>query len=291
MLDQHDGIGDATVTRLECGHTNESYALTTPARALVLRRAWPGKPATQIAAEERVLAALTETAPCDIPRIIPTHTGAPHGLDDGRALHLFATCRGEPGPSYLAPGDHLLMHSAMSRLAALHRALAGVPCTPRAEWHWLAERLTTVRAGSLAVLPAETPRVLDRIAALIPQTIASDVQWLHGDYHLGNLLWAGDEVTGIVDFDETGCGSPNAEAAMALFALSRQPDEARFTYDAALWDTGLAGYGAALDDDRESLMRLFCGYQVLIHLAAAQRRLWTLDEGIGFWPCWRTLTT
>jgi len=34
---------------------------------------------------------------------------------------------------------------------------------------------------------------------------------------------------------------------------------------------------------------LFCAYQVLIHLEGAQRGLWELTEGIGFWPCWHTL--
>ena len=76
---------------------------------------------------------------------------------------------------------------------------------------------------------------------------------------------------------------------MALFAIARQETEDRFAYDAGLWDTGLAGYGAAIAGDRDELMLRFCAYQVLIHLAAAQRGLWALDAGIGFWPCWATL--
>ncbi len=252
MLDQHDGIHDAVVTRLERGHTNESYALATAMGRYVLRRAWAGKPASQIAAEEQVLTALaspTNPLAFDIPRLIPTRACTPHGLDGDRVVHLFSECRGTPGPGWLAPDDHDRMRAAMTTLAHLHRALA-------------------------------------RVAPDEPQ-------WLHGDYHLGNLLWTGDAITGVVDFDDTVRGNPATEAAMALFALARQPVESTFVYDAALWATGHDAYveagGVPVTGDRDTLATRFCAYQVLIHLAATHRKLWTLDEGIGFWPCLRYL--
>jgi len=290
VLESYAGLTDAVLTRLPRGHTNESFAVTSVSGSFVVRRAWPGKPAAQVADEERVLGTLATTAPCDVPRIVPATNGSLHANDHGRIVHLFTTCRGVDSPAYLAPTDHVRAHAAMTRLAQLHRALAGTPCMQRNAWHWIAERLAIVRAGELSRLPLGTARVLDRIAALFPVTLSSDVQWLHGDYHLGNLLWVGNEVTGIVDFDETGCGHTLGEAAMALFALARQPSEDRFMYDSGLWETGLAGYGAALDEDRDLLMHRFCAYQVLIHLTAAQRGLWTLEESLGFWPCWGTIS-
>jgi Ser/Thr protein kinase RdoA (MazF antagonist) len=252
VLDQHDEIRDAVVTRLERGHTNESYALSTPIGRYVLRRAWAGKPATQIAAEETVLTALaapTHPLAFDVPRIIPTRANTRHGLDGDRVVHLMSECRGVPGPRYLACGDHERMHAAMTTLAHLHRALARVAPEPP--------------------------------------------QWLHGDYHLGNLLWTGNTITGVVDFDDTVRGSPATEAAMALFALARQPDECTFVYDGALWNTGHDAYlragGVPIAGDRDELTSRFCAYQVLIHLAATHRKLWALDAGIGFWPCLRYL--
>jgi Ser/Thr protein kinase RdoA (MazF antagonist) len=289
VLGSYADIHDAVVTRLARGHTNESFTVTTARATYVARRAWPGKPAAQIAAEERVLAALADSAPCDVPRIVPARDGSAHSLDDDRVVHLFTLCRGDVSPVYLAPTDHVRAHAAMSRLAELHRALARVPCTEQRAWAWLAQRLASVRDGDLSRLPPRTPYILERIATKIPATSSNDIQWLHGDYHLGNLLWIGNEVTGVVDFDDTGCGSALGEAAMALFAIARQPDERRFTYDTGLWDTGLAGYGAAIEADRDELMLRFCAYQVLIHLTAVQRRLWTLDDSLGFWPCWNTL--
>lgn len=231
-----------------------------------------------------MLAALAGFDACDVPHIVH------HEVVDGRAIHTFTVCRGDPGPEYLAPTDHRRMHAAMTRLAELHHELRTLPCTDRRTWGWLVNRLATVRAGDRRKLPLGADRVLERIAGLIPTAeLAPDVQWLHGDYHLGNLLWTGDEVTGIVDFDDTGCGSALAEAALSLFACARQATEDRFTYDVDLWNTGLAGYGAALTTDRDELMRMFCADQVLIHLMAAQRGLWDLTPGIGFWPCWAVL--
>lgn len=74
---------------------------------------------------------------------------------------------------------------------------------------------------------------------------------------------------------------------MALYALARQPSgEDGFVFDAELWDAGRAAYAGPIAGDA----LLFCAYQVLIHLEAAQRGLWQLTEGIGFWPCWNTLS-
>ena len=279
MLDQHDGIHDAVVTRLERGHTNESYALATPRGRYVLRRAWAGKPATQIAAEERVLTALaahTHPLAFDIPRIIPTRARTPHGLDGDRVVHLFSECRGTPGPRWLAPGDHERMHAAMTTLAHLHRALARVA----------PPGIGRVGGGVGPGFPCHVPERSEGHGADEPQ-------WLHGDFHLGNLLWTGETITSVVDFDDTVRGNPATEAAMALFALARQPEESTFVYDEALWTTGHDAYvsagGVPVTGDRDALATRFCAYQVLVHLAATHRKLWTLDEGIGFWPCLRYL--
>lgn len=112
--------------------------------------------------------------------------------------------------------------------------------------------------------------------------------WLHGDFHLGNLLWNGDVLTGVVDFDDAAPGPAEYEVAMALFALSRQPDEDTFRYDRTLWHAGLASYGD-VSIEPEPHVRAFCEYQVRIHETAAARGLWPLTTGIGYWPCKRTL--
>lgn len=277
MLAEQYEIHDAVVTPIEHGHTNASFAVHGNGAHYVLRRAWAGKPMAQISDEEYVLARLATAF--DIPRIVPTLVGTPHAIVDGRVHHLFVAARGEVGPRYLAPGDHARMCAAMTRLAELHRALAEVPCDRATGTPWLEARLSRVHSG-----PPGVERILARIREIIPAT--ESAQWLHGDYHLGNLLWTGDQVTGIVDFDDVARGSAALEAGMALFALARQPaGEDGFAFDADLWETGRAAYPGPVAGDA----RVFCAYQVLIHLEASQRGLWQLTDGIGFWPCWNSL--
>lgn len=121
-------------------------------------------------------------------------------------------------------------------------------------------------------------RALARLHARMPG-------WVHGDFHLGNLLWRGDEVSGVVDFDDARPGSHDDEAALALLSLARTREERWFDYDRELWEVGRAAYGRPL----ELRVREFCARQVRVHANAAKRGLWQLEPGIGFWPCWRTL--
>lgn len=287
MLDEVYGIRDAVLTPLEHGHTNASFLVETPIARYVLRRAWAGKPAEQVAAEEHVLAHLA--APCDVPRIIPTRGGAPHARVDGRIHHVFALARGRPGPRFLAPGDHGRMAAAMGRLAELHAALAKVPIAGGERWlHARLERLRAQRsalADRVAHRGPSLDAVLARIAALLPA--GGTAQWLHGDYHLANLLWAGTDVTAVVDFDDVALGSAPLEAGLALYALARQPaGEEAFVFDPALVATGRAAYGGPIEGDAH----LFCASQVLVHLEAALRGSWELTSGIGFGPCWNALS-
>jgi len=258
--------------RLDGGHTNESFVVDGG----ILRRSWPGKSSAQLAAERDVLAALP-SLPFATPRLLRELPP-----EDGRRVQLFTRCPGSPGPRFLAPDDHARMRAAMSALRRLHTALATIP---GASGCWLTMRLDSIRTVSPAALPVGTSAILDRIAAVIPDD--DNVQWLHGDYHLGNLLWTDHTVSAVVDFDETGCGSATTEAALALLALARQPTEDRFTYDLDLWRTGRDAYGAEVP----LLVDLFCAYQVLVHLAAFQRGSWTVEDSLGFWPCWNQLAS
>jgi Ser/Thr protein kinase RdoA (MazF antagonist) len=234
-----------------------------------------------------------------VPRIIETLDGARHVVHEGRTIHLFEEREGEPRDGYLHPDDRRSMRAAMTRLAEIHRHLARapMPCVLEQATEpslWLGQRLARVTAGDIRLLPHGSAEVLRRIEELLETVCSGSVQWLHGDYHLGNLLWRDEEVVGIVDFDDTACGTATSEAAMALFALARQDGgEKGFCYDRSLWNAGLAAYVDACGDPAtlhaEDLELVFCGYQVLIHFEAVQHGLWSLTPGIGFWPCWNSL--
>jgi Ser/Thr protein kinase RdoA (MazF antagonist) len=272
------GLDASRIVRADGGHTNETWLVD---ERYALRRGWRGKPTERARREESALAAL-EGEP--VPRVVRTTDGEPHAVVDDRVVHLFTRCDGEPGPRWLTIEDGGRAREAMARLASIHRALASLPPEGDHPWGWIAERLARVRRGPV---PAGGERVMARIAALLATPVRGPIQWLHGDYHLGNLLWEGKHLAGVVDFDDVGCGAALGEVAMAAFALARQDaGEERFVFDPQLFRAAVENTGLEPHPD---LVRLFCGYQVLVHLEASQRGLWTLDAGIGFWPCWNAL--
>ena len=271
------------------GHTNQSHLVFADGGRYVLRRSWRGKPVEQLEREAAVLDALRAWP---VPRLLETRDGARFVVADGQALQLFHVRDGDRAPRWFGSGDGERMRAAMAQLARLHGALAPLPAAPGDPLRWLRARHERVAARSLASLPVDAPAILRRIDALLAARAPAPLQWLHGDYHLGNLLWRGDELAAVVDFDDSDRGAPASEALLALFALSRTSREDHFEFDRALWDIGFAAYAALRGApvlDCADLEALFCAYQVLIHLEAAQRGLWPLAPGIGFWPCWNFL--
>jgi aminoglycoside phosphotransferase (APT) family kinase protein len=69
---------------------------------------------------------------------------------------------------------------------------------------------------------------------------------VHGDCNFPNILWSGNSVTGIVDFDQIGLSDPVEELAWVTKWWSRPRGIADRAHDAALAREVLAGY----DDSR-----------------------------------------
>ncbi len=289
----------ARLQPLRAGHTNQSVHADAEGRPVVVRVSWPGKPARQVMREARLLRAL-QTMPGlpALPRPLPTRQARPcMRLADGRWLHVFAAIPGDPGPG---PAGH----QALQALARLHRALAHVPARRTGPAAWLEHRHARVLSRAAPALPASMQARYGAVLTAMPAALQQAAlladertQWLHGDFHAGNLLWANGALTGIVDFDDPGVGAPLLEAAFAAFAFSR--DAARedaFVFDQARWAASLGAYAQAADvsplpllDACATLATLFCIDQVLIHLEAAQRGLWSLSPGIGFHGPWHHL--
>ena len=298
------GLSNVRWHPLPSGHTNSSYILLGNERARILRVSWPHKSFAQIEREAVVLAHLHNfPALPAVPHICHTHDGRPYiCTEDGRWLHLFEQIDGETG---LPAAAHDGTQNALRALAQLHGAVAELPADETNPVAWLLERYNRVTARSAPAMPQTLAThfapVLQHMGSRLSAAaswIPGPVQWLHGDYHPGNLLFVDCRTHGIVDFDEVGLGSPRLELAFALFAFSRNVAcEDRFEFDLALWMHGLRAYAdsfggldtAWLVAHRDELLDLFCIDQVLIHLEAAQRGLWSLTPGIGFLACWNHL--
>jgi Ser/Thr protein kinase RdoA (MazF antagonist) len=293
-------------TRLEpllAGHTNSTFLVHGDRPTSVARLSWPGKPAEQVTREcqaiELVRGKLGGVA---VPTAVPTEGGHLHvATPDGRWLHLFERIPGTAG----VPVSQRGLEHAMRTLAALHAGLSRASLDTGLRTAWLAQRHERVLGRAAPPLAALTrpdvPATLRRIGAQLAAAEAwleGPVQWLHGDFHGGNLLLADDRVCGVVDFDEVGRGAAWLEAAFAAFAFCRHAeDERAFRFDEARWAQCVGAYAGASGvagarwwlDRRDALMILFCTDQVLIHLEAAQRGLWTPGPGMGFLGCWETL--
>lgn len=305
LLLQHWNVRAVQLEALSSGHTNKTYRVRDVARAAILRVSWPGKAVAQVEREALMLRHLRDRlhAPL-LPRLLPTLSGESRvQTANGNWLHLFESIEGVPGmPRDAAQGAT----DAMRSLAHLHAGMATLDAEASSPLAWLEMRYARVAAREaprLSVdLSSQYASLIDRMGALLAQArawIDGPAQWLHGDYHAGNLLFSGQTLTGVIDFDDVGLGSRWLEAAFALFALSRDATvEERFVFDANRWSEGLAAYagiaGQAAPDwmrpESAALMHLFCTDQLLIHLEAAQRGLWTPGPGMGFLACWRELS-
>jgi aminoglycoside phosphotransferase (APT) family kinase protein len=74
---------------------------------------------------------------------------------------------------------------------------------------------------------------------------------VHGDCNIPNILWSGDVVTGIVDFDQIGVSDPVEELAWVTKWWSRPRGVADLSHDAGLARQLLEGYGDAGVDHEE----------------------------------------
>lgn len=189
----------------------------------------------------------------------------------------------------------------MNALRALHAALRSIETSHEAPTAFLREKCQRIASRPQHLLPEALHQTLETFFEQATQTLDAleqllptfDSQLLHCDFHLGNLLFEGDSLSGIVDFDDTSHGSSALEEALTTFALARAgASEERFTSDFYCWnDTAQHCSPSAkrlLQEHTALLQRTFCLQQCLIHLEARQRSLWNLSKGIGFWNCWNS---
>lgn len=100
------------------------------------------------------------------------------------------------------------------------------------------------RGGPLAVYDGETRQAIDRLAAEIDTTTATEIWeralattwqrlpvWFHGDIAVGNLLIRDGRLAAVIDFGTSGVGDPACDLAITWTYFH---DESRKTFRAAL---------------------------------------------------------
>jgi aminoglycoside phosphotransferase (APT) family kinase protein len=95
------------------------------------------------------------------------------------------------------------------------------------------QRWQALRVRAPAELVAAAPRLEERLLLVLPAQRSATL--IHGDYHLGNLLFRGAEVAAILDWEIAGLGQPDFdEAALCLLAIRAPFGEPQPGSEAAL---------------------------------------------------------
>ncbi|HEY3504984.1 MAG TPA: aminoglycoside phosphotransferase family protein [Actinocatenispora sp.] len=161
---------------------------------------------------------------------------APDGFATELAALRLAELRGLPAPRIIAvdetgasAGTYAVVETVVpghsriptvgtpGRLAAIGAAAAGLHGTPMAATAELPLRTRPIPATDFAAeRRAGTDRttpLLDAAQAFVDGLArpAGDTVLVHGDLWQGNIMWAGDVVTGLLDWDMAGVGHPGVD--------------------------------------------------------------------------------
>ncbi len=244
-----------TVEEIQGGAVNRVYAVTTVDGRFVLRRYRAGSEAL-LRREAQVIRAVADRGLPALPPY-PTRAGD-HGVEaEGAWFALFPFASGlQRDADALTPSE---IRSAGAVLGRLHRALAELPTAgrqpPRLAWDGAAwvERLTKVEQAILArpVITASDEIALARAQAQRAWLTAPDcrhsddlldpLQVIHGDYHHRNLFFANQQVSAIIDWEQTGL-MPRAYEAVraATYMFGLEPNRTRPFLGAWLAEAGAA---------------------------------------------------
>jgi aminoglycoside phosphotransferase (APT) family kinase protein len=211
-----------TLRRFAGGQSNPTYALETPGARLVLR-AKPAGPllpsAHAIEREFRVLRAL-EATPVPVPRtIIACDDSAVFGTPFYVMEYLDGRVFTDPALPGVDPAERTALYeSAFATLADLHRVdfrAVGLADYGRADGYLARQVLRWTkqyRASQTDDFPS-MEALIEWLPANVPATDEAAIA--HGDYRIGNLLFAADapRVRGVLDWELSTIGHPLLDLA------------------------------------------------------------------------------
>jgi len=185
-----------------------------------------------------------------VPRLVASD---PDGVETGGPTNLLSWRPGSVRLERLAPAAI----TALAEVAvAVHRQVVPVENRPPV---FSFRGAATPKVPGWARWPDLWRRAIDFWASGAPPT---PYGLMHGDFHFGNLLWAGDTVTGVVDWAETSWGPPDLDVAHVCsdFAMLHNVAEAE------AFRTAYVERGGGLDPDPEAA------------------RFWVVSDILGFLP-------
>ncbi|CAA9217086.1 MAG: hypothetical protein AVDCRST_MAG50-295 [uncultured Acidimicrobiales bacterium] len=229
-LSQWDLVEDFGIERTALGTMNEVFVVgrTRQSPQLILRGHRHLDP--RLVAFEHEVMATALRAGTPAPRSIRTRDGTRFATLEGRHWSLLEWLPGEH-----AGRGHTTVSQAASMgeaLGVVHAGLAALPCDASASDARETTETTVERIGhllrTLGSLEVKGPdehaaeswlrgqRAWLEHCGDAPLPERGDSQVIHGDYHDANVLFRGDAISGIIDWDKAGVGSPGGEVIRAI---------------------------------------------------------------------------
>jgi homoserine kinase type II len=208
-----------TAVPIAAGTINSNFDVDTAAGRYFVR-VNEGKREQDVAWESQLVAALAE-AGVATPPPLRAHDGRPYATIAGKYVSVFPWCRGR----------HLREHEVTpetartfgAALAALHVAALALPETWRRRSIYDHDHLVA-RYASFAMCPdpelaqaiAVVGEELEAAARARPVREAAARGIIHGDLFRDNVLWDGERLAAILDFEQASGGSLAYDLAVCL---------------------------------------------------------------------------
>ncbi len=222
----HYDLGELrSAQRLECGFVNENWVLETTSGRYFLKRRHPDLRNPSIICAQHALIQHLRQAGFPVPAIQHVVSGETFLVLDGEFYEIQQYIEGAP----YEHANSVHFQAAAALLGYYHACIQAFAPQQLCELSdlynpaILTKTLTNLReAWELDQDPALTRTwlQLEALAAALATLFAEHDQLpcliIHGDYHAGNLLFEGDRIVGLVDYDKA-CWQPRVvELAEAL---------------------------------------------------------------------------
>jgi aminoglycoside phosphotransferase (APT) family kinase protein len=235
LSDRLGAAGVVDVRPLRGGASSLTYIARIGDRPVVVKVAPPGvRPVLNrdVLRQARLLHALRATA-VPVPEVLHEDAGAPPAVPPLFVMSFIGGESCEPlfdlgEPSVEAGVMAERMRAAARTMAVLHRVdprSVGLTEEPRSG---PAEEVERWRRPLETVDPALVPGwdgVRDALRSSVPTPDPEAAVVVHGDFRLGNLLAAGDRITGVVDWEIWSLGDLRVDAGW--FLLNADPETYR----------------------------------------------------------------
>jgi homoserine kinase type II len=184
--------GWASISPVPVGK-NEHFRVVSADGVHYLRRSHRYKPLNELESQLHLMRLLRERG-FPAPEVVPACTGADHVELSGRWWIATRGIAGEP----FTDGSRAHLRALGATLARYHRVVADQPAQGAEPAVLRDIRGRAAKAGIDPVLQARAADVAGRLAGLLPALPRTVV---HGGARRGSLVFAGEHVVGVLDFD------------------------------------------------------------------------------------------